>query len=179
MSSYSDMVQESLSNENTEQLLNRVKFGGLTDEAHALALQELVSRGEDISTLPSTPVSEQSSAPKYLELTAEEKLNRRYRLYAIVSILLLFLWTLGCAGLAMDLAHKRGISGVVVGWLVLLGTAGPPILISLRAWWAVTKAMNIRAFIGRTLYGFWGLSISLGLFWLAFGLYSVIVEALK
>lgn len=179
MSTYSDTVQDSLSKEDTEHLLNKVKFGGLTDEAHALALRELASRGEDISALPSAPVSEQSSAPKYWDLTAEEKLNRRYRLYAIVSILLLVVWTMGCAAFAMDLSHKRGILGIAGGWLVLLAMAGPPIMVSLRAWWTVTKSDDIRIFIGRTLHGFWGLSVTIGLFWFAFGLYGVIAEALK
>lgn len=181
MSNYADTVRASLSTEDTEHLLNKAKFGGLTDEAHAVALEVLKSRGVDISSLPSVPVSELSSAPKYWELDADEKRYRRYRMYAIASTFLLPLWSLGGPALAMDLAHGKGIVGVALGWLVLLILLTPSLL-SAKALWATVKsedAKDIQKFIGRFFYGFWGISIASSFLWLVFGLYGVIVEAKK
>ena len=179
MPTYADAVRASFEADETEHLLTKVKFGGLTVEAHVVALQELSRRGVDCTTLPTLPVGEESSAPAYWKLTAVEHRERRYRLYGLFSISFLVLWALGCGLFAMDLAHKRQVAGMVIGWAALLLTALPPTVLSFRAWKTVAKSESMYRFIGRGPHTFWMLSISGSALSIIFAVLGVAVEALK
>jgi hypothetical protein len=176
---YLESVRASLSTEDTEHLLNKVRFGGLTDEAHGVALEVLAHRKVDISALPSSPVSEESTAPKYWKLTDEERWDRRYRMYGIASILLLPFWTLACSLVAMDLAYKHQQLGIAIGWATLLAAVLPMLALSLKAWWTVSKSTRTHEFVGRSAHVFWMLSIGASALWFSFSLYGVVTEAYK
>ena len=55
MNSRVEQVRITYSGMETEELLSRVKSGTLTDEAHALALEELQTRGTNTAELPQEP----------------------------------------------------------------------------------------------------------------------------
>jgi hypothetical protein len=179
MTTYEDTVRNSLEAQETDVLLTKVKFGGLTDVAHTSALQILSQRGVDIENLPKFPISEESNGPKYWELTPEEKVERRYRMYGAVSILLLPLWTLGWGITSMSFSYKKGFWGIVVGLSLIVFTCTIPIFLSFRSLKIVEKSKSIYDFVGGRLYVTWMLSVGGAVFALLFSIYGVLVEAFK
>ena len=179
MTTYEDTVRSSLEMQETDALLIKVKLGGLTDVAHTIALQILSQRGVDTESLPKSPIGEDSLGPKYWQLTPEEKVNRRYRLYGIASIFLLPLWTLGCGIAAMSFSFKRGFFGIVVGLAMLIFTSILPIFFSFRSWKTVGKSALIYDFVGGRLHVTWMFSVGFSVFAFLFSIYGVLVEALK
>ncbi|MEW5756569.1 MAG: hypothetical protein AB1810_09720 [Pseudomonadota bacterium] len=55
MTEYSEQIQKTYRVTETEELLDRIKAGSLTEEAHALALEEIRARGISITDLPIQP----------------------------------------------------------------------------------------------------------------------------
>lgn len=179
MTTYEDTVRNSLEAQETDVLLIKVRFGGLTDVAHTSALQILNHRGVDTENLPKFPISEELNGPKYWELTPEEKVERRYRIFGAISILVLPLWTLGWGIAAMSFSYKKGFWGIVVGLALLVFTCTLPIFLSFRSLKIVEKNKSIYEFIGGRLHATWMFSVGGSVFALLFSIYGVLVEAFK
>ena len=86
--SYSETVLQTLSQLETGHLLEKVRSGNLTDEAHSLALRVLKQRGERIEDLPQKPPSD-GTPESWLEPSAAELLEqaRRRRMFLLPFLL--------------------------------------------------------------------------------------------
>lgn len=178
MTSYSDTVREALNQQETEELLNRVRFGGLTLEAHIVALSILASRGIDTRSLPTQPLTEFPISDSRLSTTANDRLNWRYRIYCSLSMALV-LWGWGIGVGAMDAARSGGAFGILKGLLVLLLIGTPPFVLSLRAWWFASNSSEISEFIGQHWLRFWAAAAIAGTLGILFSIYGVFVEAMR
>lgn len=178
MSSYSDTVRDALSQQDNAELLKKVRFGGLTVEAHSVALSVLASRGIDTRSLPDRPISEFSTTRHHQSKLANEKLNWRYRIYCSLSMgLVLWGWGIGLG--AMEVARRQGSLGIVKGLLVLLFIGIPPFIVSLRAWWFASSSKEITKFIGQHWLRIWISTGIAGAVGILFSAYGVFVEAMR
>lgn len=178
MGSYSDTVREALSQQDNADLLSKVRFGGLTVEAHSVALSVLASRGIDTTILPDRPISEFPTKNHHQSTPANEKLNWRYRIYCSLSMgLVLWGWGIGVA--AMEAAQRQGYLGIVKGLLVLLFIGMPPFIVSLRAWSFASSSKEISNFIGQHWLRIWISTGIAGAVGILFSVYGVFVEAMR
>lgn len=86
--SYAATVLENLRGLESGPLLERVRAGSLTDEAHQLALQVLAERGQSVEGLPQVPPTE-GPAESWWKPSKEEQLEqaRRRRMFSLSFLL--------------------------------------------------------------------------------------------
>lgn len=178
MRSYSETVRQSLVQQDSDEIIERIKCGALAEEAHETALAVLKERGVNTAGLPEKPIDEPTPLPNRNSWSPQERLNVRYRLYCAVSILLP-LWALLVGIAAMDFVRGTRFPGIVQGLLLLAALVIPPALLSMRAWRAASRSPSISSFVGRHWLGYWSLSILSTWLALAFTAYGVFKEALR
>lgn len=179
MQSYPDAVRASFAHTETDELLDDVTRGLLTEEAHAVAIAELAGRGLDVRKLPRTPPSDQPGVRKSTVASTGDWVGLRVFVVAGLSMIGLPIFTFFLAMIAGSLASDfrgsfKALGGLPVSFIGLL-----PIYLS---WRQYVRAHGESAFTQRRIrgiYGFWlvalltsGLFTGIGIFW-------VVSEAFK
>lgn len=124
MTSYSDEVRVRFEALEDEHLIDKVRGGQLTEQAHAIALSLLAARGVDTSGLPEQPPQD-GPGETWLQPTEgdqREHAQRRRMIFVALTYFALPFWCLGVvAAAASVIGHPGPWDGVGALALTLIG----------------------------------------------------------
>lgn len=126
---YEGTVKEALQTLETGHLVDRVRSGSLTGEAHSIALGILRSRDVSTNGLPLVP-PESGPNETWLEPSAADRLEhaqRRRMLYVFLLVGILPLWCAGVGNASVSYLERGGILNSMVALSVTLLFAIPAI----------------------------------------------------